>query len=580
MKTKMRNAFVIVLAAIMAFTVVACGSGEAAAVNSITVDGGASKAITLTLNSQGQATASVAIATTYAKDAVKGFDVAYTKGGVAVTSGIAITDAGAITVTDSGVYKIVLSLKAEATKTVEITVNVSAYIADLTALINGTDTLTEENYTTASWSGYSTALTAAQAITATSSQSAVNAAKGALQAAIDGLVSIEALNAFFASDLTIYTEQSLEAIEELEADFAALSASSATTAADVAALLDDIGEALVIDIDLEQTTAVARVDVGFFVYYNNAFDGVTYEEAYELRAGAGTEGDPYTYTPADGYRLLTAGQGAFWAAAAGTYRIKVTAANAYALTTVERLVVASTSTTRVYGQDVPQVSTAANTRPGLATGKGAYYCGPENAELDLGATPYGVRYTGTKLYFADYTAKEGDWDTIASSPAGVLAGGDYFYEFDYASLGSKDGEQWPKVWCSPRASTTANARPDQGTIRLENILNNAQNFSETTVNSQWGGNFAAPDGVEFMLGVKIRVERRSSDLSNGKYIYYVNGIVVGERVFGTEATEPWTGTAATSFGNSVNSISFFCLNSAAMVWNFDCGKLAPLPPQE
>ncbi|MDR1094041.1 MAG: hypothetical protein LBL66_07835 [Clostridiales bacterium] len=608
MKTKLKSTLLALLATILVFSLAACSGGGDTGSNSITVDGKGASSLTLALDENLTASGQVAVALTYAKDAAEGYDAAYTKGGAAVTSGIVLDGTGKVTATDSGVYKITLTMKADAAQKAEIDVTVSAYRADLDALIGGNASLTQGNYTTASWGAYSTALAAAQAVTDTTAQADVAAAKSALQTAADGLVNISLIKPFFTEggiDEKVYTADSLAAVQEMSDEYDALAANGTQTAVDE--FKASIAETLIIDIDLSQTADVVRAYVGFIVYYNNAFDGVQYTETYEYRTlekGAITEEYPEG-EPADVYenrdddvRILIPGVRAFWAQAVGTYRMTVVARNAATETTETKIISAGVSNTdnfNVYGQNVPRTAAAVPSggrSQGIATGKFAYYVGPENADKDMWATDNGGgnAQNATAFPFQNLPDKGNVPDTDTEWSGQVAAGEDFYYEFDYVSLGSKDGDQWPKLFMTAGNAgnaTNINSNTANG-IRFENVVNNAQGFLEMTVSSLWGDNFSGGGAEAFMMGVKIRIERRCTDATHGEFISYVNGVEVGVRPFGSVPdTNPVeyvgafnTSGACTNLGNSVNRISMFTNNTACFVYNFKAGLLPPIVSAE
>ncbi|GHU99473.1 hypothetical protein FACS1894211_04930 [Clostridia bacterium] len=592
MKHKVKLSLLVLLSLVLVFSLLACnpqGKGE----NTITVDGKSETSLALNLSESLTASGQVAVALTYVKDAAEGFETAYTKGGAAVTSGIVLAADGKLTATDGGVYKITLTMKADAEKKAEINVTVNAYRADLDALIDGSASLTQANYTTTSWTAYNTALGTAQALADTAAQADFTAAKSALQTAVGGLVNISLIKPFFTEggiDAATYTADSLAAVEALGSQYTALAGNG--TQAQVDALKATIAGLLKIDIDLTQTASVVRAYVGFIIYYNNAFEGVDYEENYELRTGTDTEEDPYVYTDKnDDCRTLIPGTRAFWAWAVGTYRMTVVARNEITETTEEKTITAGVSNTdniRVYGQNVPRTAATAPTEAnggratGVATGKGAYFIGPEHADKDMWATTShgGNNQNATAIPFANFAAQNPDgtdWD------GQVAAGQDFYYEFDYVSLGSKDGDQWPKLFMTAGyATSTANINANTANgIRFENIVNNNQGFLEMTAGGVWGDNFLVGDGGGdlLMMGVKIRIERRCTDTTHGEFISYVNGVEIGRRPFGTEATGVFnTSTIGTAMGNSVNRISMFTNNTALFMYNFTAGVLDPLTP--
>ncbi|MDR1094042.1 MAG: family 43 glycosylhydrolase, partial [Clostridiales bacterium] len=108
------------------------GTGGGGAANSIAVNGGASASLNLTIGAEDEtAEADVAIDLTYADGAVQGVDISYTKGGAAVSSGVAMTADGHITASEAGEYVITAKMKADASKSVAVSAAVAKEQLDL-----------------------------------------------------------------------------------------------------------------------------------------------------------------------------------------------------------------------------------------------------------------------------------------------------------------------------------------------------------------------------------------------------------------------------------------------------------------
>jgi arabinan endo-1,5-alpha-L-arabinosidase len=132
----LKKTVVLLLAVIAAFSFIACGEQPDVpdtetpdlGTNSISVDGGASKSVELTLDISGSASVQIHITLTYKDNAEQGIDISYTKDGNAVMEGISLSESGTVTATSGGVYVITVKMKADSTKLVIVTVTVNAYV--------------------------------------------------------------------------------------------------------------------------------------------------------------------------------------------------------------------------------------------------------------------------------------------------------------------------------------------------------------------------------------------------------------------------------------------------------------------
>ncbi|GHU99470.1 beta-xylosidase [Clostridia bacterium] len=146
MKNNLKKLVLTALAALLCFVLFACsaapetpggkpdpgpGTGDKGA-NSLTVDGGASKSLSLVIGEdETEASADVTLSVTYADGAAQGFDISYTQNGAAVSDGIVMTEAGHITASREGTYVIAVKMKADASKSVSVTVAVTQTPPDL-----------------------------------------------------------------------------------------------------------------------------------------------------------------------------------------------------------------------------------------------------------------------------------------------------------------------------------------------------------------------------------------------------------------------------------------------------------------